>query len=211
MIGFRFPFVAVSIGVVIHGIIAVGVVYNPILDEIYTAVRGDGAYLNHTARLPLHQRPLPSRLADCMVGVEYGAMRDANTLPVKVRSMERLAAAGQGHCHAVRCTGSAALNLCHVARGALDLYWEIGIHCWDVAAGVLILEEAGYGSVWNGAGQYALTKQHEARITPAPFNLLGRKILAIRGEHHANQTPAAAHQLATEALALLEDIEQTSD
>ncbi|RKP07694.1 hypothetical protein THASP1DRAFT_30490 [Thamnocephalis sphaerospora] len=214
----RFPFVAVSIGVVVDGELAVGVVFNPILGELYTAVRGDGAYLNRTARLPLHSRPLASRLADCLVGVEFGAMRDAATLPAKSRSIQRLAAAGQGHCHGVRCTGSAALNLCLVARGALDLYWEIGIHCWDVAAGALIVQEASGGSVWHGAGWHAPLDDDALAAPVAPtskvptaFHLLQRKVLAIRGHGGSTHVPAHAHQLAAEALSLVEDLDQESD
>ncbi|RKP23284.1 hypothetical protein SYNPS1DRAFT_5035, partial [Syncephalis pseudoplumigaleata] len=139
-----FPFVAVSIGVVVEGRLAVAVVYNPIMDEMYTAMRGHGAYLNGAHRLPLQCRPLPATgLRDCMVGAEYGSIRDDTTLLPKIRSMQRLAAASAVHCRGIRCTGSAALNLCLVARGSLDVYWEIGIHCWDIAAGALIVEEAG--------------------------------------------------------------------
>lgn len=186
---------------------------------MYTAVRGDGAYLNHTTRLPLRSRPLAPRLSDCMVGVEFGAQRDAVTLPAKSRSMARLAAAGQGHCRAVRCTGSAALNLCLVARGALDLYWEMGIHCWDVAAGALIVQEAGGGSVWHGAGWHPTETKAETETgsgpgmtptSPAAFQLLQRKILAIRGDGSAT-IPVHAVQLATEALSLVEDLDQASD
>ncbi|KAI9593179.1 hypothetical protein BDF19DRAFT_448845 [Syncephalis fuscata] len=209
-----FPFVAVSIGIVVSGHLAVAVVYNPILDELYTAVRGKGAYLNESFRLPLQARPLPNNgLRGCMLGMEYGSIRDDHTLLPKTRSMERLSAASVGHCRGVRCTGSAALNLCLVARGALDAYWEIGIHCWDIAAGALIVEEAG-GYVADGAGWYSTgsTTVGSNDRTPLPLDLLNRKILAIRGEAVSRcEANNQRQSIAIEILKLVEDIPQEKD
>ncbi|KAI8053250.1 hypothetical protein BDF22DRAFT_620082 [Syncephalis plumigaleata] len=222
-----FPFVAVSIGIVIDGQISVAVVYNPILDELYTAMRGHGAFLNGTHQLPLQPQPLPEiGLRGCMIGVEYGSIRDDATLLPKIRSMERLATASAGHCRGIRCTGSAALNLCLVARGAIDAYWEIGIHCWDIAAGVLIVEEAG-GYVVDGAGWHSsipsvtgtntvdtnTTINSSSNKQPLPLDIQSRKVLAIRGETtKRRETPTGQTQNITiEILNLIEDIPQERD
>jgi myo-inositol-1(or 4)-monophosphatase len=101
-----------------------------------------------------------------------------------------------------------------VARGALDAYWEIGIHCWDIAAGALIVEEAG-GITVDGGGWYSTTAATAAvpLSTPAPLDLLGRKILAIRGEAsgRVETRPHPSERIAIEMLSLIEDIPQERD
>jgi myo-inositol-1(or 4)-monophosphatase len=81
-----------------------------------------------------------------LVAVEWGSDRSGNDFKVKSETFKKLAATkenGGGMVHGLRSFGSAALNLCGVASGGLDIYWEAGCWAWDVCAGWIILEEAG--------------------------------------------------------------------
>ncbi len=111
-----------------------GVVYNPILDECFSAERGRGARLNS---LPIQVSETPDLNRSLLVtGFGY----DIRTNPVNnLSQFGRLAMLSQG----VRRSGSAALDLCYVAAGRFDGYWELELKPWDVAAGGLIAEEAG--------------------------------------------------------------------
>ncbi|KAI9015083.1 hypothetical protein BC832DRAFT_524984, partial [Gaertneriomyces semiglobifer] len=134
-----FPFVAVCIALVLNRVPIVGVVYNPILDEMFHAVRGQGAKLNDTP-LPLPPTlPLPS-LATALVATEYGSDRQPSILTPKFNALHKVVASPV---RGVRSMGSAALTMCYVAKGVLDAYWEAGVHAWDVAASTVILREAG--------------------------------------------------------------------
>ncbi|KAK6932831.1 Inositol monophosphatase-like, partial [Dillenia turbinata] len=127
-----FPFVCVSIGLTIGKVPTVGVVYSPIMDELFTGVRGKGAFLNGN--------PIKDELVKSLLATDAGTKRDKatvdkitnriNSLLYKVRS--------------IRMGGSCALNLCRIACGRLDLFYELGYGGpWNVAGGVVIVEEAG--------------------------------------------------------------------
>ncbi|KAI9803158.1 MAG: hypothetical protein M1833_001229 [Piccolia ochrophora] len=145
------PYVAVSLAFTVSFQPLVGVVYNPFTSSLYTAIRGRGAFLNRTTRLPLRpasSSPLPS-LANALVAVEWGSDRSGANFATKCATFANLARVkfedGKtgGMVHSLRSLGSAALNFCGVAAGQLDVYWEAGCWAWDVAAGWVILEEAG--------------------------------------------------------------------
>jgi len=142
-----YPYVSISLGFATNKIPTVGVIYNPFTSTLYTAIRGRGAFLNLTTPLPLRSPAPPlGSLGECLVAVEWGSDRSGNDYKVKVETFRRLAAAkeeGGAMVHSLRSFGSAALNLCGVASGALDVYWEAGCWAWDVCAGWVILEEAG--------------------------------------------------------------------
>ncbi|CAG8698486.1 4848_t:CDS:2, partial [Ambispora leptoticha] len=190
------PFVAISIGLAINKEPVVGVIYNPFMNELYTAIKGKGAYLNHTTRLPLshphNPLPLPPTLSQCLVVTEIGSDRSPSIIDKKIKSIHNMVSQpGQssstkkaGLVHGIRCFGSAATNLCYIARGDADLYWEIGCWEWDVAAGIVICQEAG-GIVVSGNGP-----------DESPVNILGRKYLAVRGcSPSAGDTDAKQSQL----------------
>lgn len=103
--------------------------------------------MNETIRLPLKQSPEPLRdLSSLQCCVEWGSDRSGNDFEVKSSTFSKLAASkddGGAMVHSLRSFGSAALNLCGVASGGLDLYWEAGCWAWDVCAGWAILKEAG--------------------------------------------------------------------
>jgi len=124
----------VSIALEIDGRVEVGVVYDPIAQELFTAERGEGARRNGE-RL---RASACDTLIDALLctGFPYSVLDDR-------ASQVELFAAFLGRARAVRRLGSAALDLCYVAAGRLDGFWEDRLHPWDIAAGALIVEEAG--------------------------------------------------------------------
>ncbi|KXL42136.1 MAG: hypothetical protein FE78DRAFT_73606 [Acidomyces sp. 'richmondensis'] len=143
------PYVAISLGLALSRRPVVGVVYNPFLRHLYTAIKGQGAYLTtpfhpSPTRLPLRQPPAALKtLSHCLVAVEWGSDRSGPDFDVKSSTFRHLAAEYGAMVQGVRSLGSAALNLCAVAAGEMDVYWEAGCWAWDVCAGWVVLEEAG--------------------------------------------------------------------
>lgn len=155
-----YPFFCTSIAYEKAGKVVVGVVYNPVMNELFFAALGLGAYLNG-------ERISVSPIADLKGSLlSTGFPYDLTTNPQN----------NIGHfvdflykAQAIRRDGSAALNLCYVACGRFDGFWELRLNPWDVAAGSLIVEEAG-GSVTGLAGE--------------PFSVYGEGILASNGLVH---------------------------
>ncbi|GBB99777.1 hypothetical protein RclHR1_03630005 [Rhizophagus clarus] len=177
-----FPFVAVCIGLTINKEPVIGVVFNPFLDQLFSARKGNGAYLNLNTKLPLSSpNPpviIPSSLAECLVISEFGNNRSSTTLGKKIRSVHSLLSKpgdvtwgkkNAGLVHGVRSLGSAALDIMQLAKGEADMFWEIGCWEWDVTAALVILRESG-GIMVNGNGP-----------NEGPVDILGRKYLAVRG------------------------------
>jgi myo-inositol-1(or 4)-monophosphatase len=155
-----YPCFCVSIGVERDGERQVGVVYDPLRDELFEAVRGGSARRNgRPIRVSSENRVQRALLA---TGFAY----DVHDSPED--NLDRLARAVK-RAGGVRRDGSAAIDLCYVACGRFDGYWELKLHPWDVAAGILIVEEAG-GRVTDLSGG------------PAPAS--GREILASNGVLH---------------------------
>jgi myo-inositol-1(or 4)-monophosphatase len=157
----NYPFFCVSIGVEVAGRLAAGVVYDPVREELFAAAAGHGATLNGAA-LRVSQ---VDRLEDSLLvtGFPY----DVREHPERhVPLFQAFLTRAQG----LRRDGSAALNLCYLAMGRFDGFWEGSLSPWDMAAGVLIVREAG-GEV--------------TRYDGAPFTLDGRQILATNGRIHA--------------------------
>ncbi|KAI9744752.1 MAG: hypothetical protein M1818_001677 [Claussenomyces sp. TS43310] len=170
-----FPSVCISLGFSIGKVPTVGVIYNPFLDELYTAIKGQGAFLSRNGgekvRLPL-KNPEPLKdLSTALVGAEWGSDRNGVNFDLKVKVFSKLAAAkedGGSMVHSLRCIGSAALNLSAVAAGQQDIFWEGGCWAWDVCAGWCILVEAGGLMAGGNPGDWEPT-------------IDGRKYLAVRG------------------------------
>ncbi|KAG0555925.1 hypothetical protein KC19_11G013400 [Ceratodon purpureus] len=140
----RFPFVCVSIGLVINKVPVVGVVYNPILDELFTGIEGKGAFLNGERIYASSQESIENAL----LATEVGVKRDTVTVDRTTNLLNQL----MYKVRSLRLSGSCAMNLCGLACGRLDLFYEIGFGGpWDVAAGTLILREAG-GLVFDPHG-----------------------------------------------------------
>lgn len=153
-------FFCVAIALEVDGRVMLGVVYDPMGDELFVAERGHGARLNG----------VPIRVTTC------AAMVDAllcTGFPYTVREERRrqvhVFATFLEEAQAIRRLGSAALDLCYVAAGRFDAFWEERIHPWDIAAGALIVEEAG-GRVTGMDG--------------APFDPFAGHLIASNGPMH---------------------------
>lgn len=128
------PIFAVSIGFSEAGKMKLGVIYDPLRDECFSAERGVGAWLNGERISCSTASELIQALL--VTGFPYDIQ---TAVPDKLDSYAKFAKAAQ----AVRRLGSAALDLCYVACGRFDGYWESSLHVWDLAAGILIAAEAG--------------------------------------------------------------------
>lgn len=165
-----FPRFCVSIGIERAGQRAVGVVYDPLLDECFEAVRGEGAWLGGRRLAVSREAELGRALV--ATGFAYDVHRSTDDNLASFRNVVKTA-------RGIRRDGSAALDLCYVAAGRLDAYWELKLHPWDVAAGFLLVEEAG-GRVTD--------------FRAGPADRSGREVLSSNGPLHE----ALRAQLVTE-------------
>ena len=129
-----FPVFAVSIAVKHRGVLEHGVVYDPMRQELFTASRGGGAQLDDK-RIRVSQQ---KTLEGALIGTGF-PFRENQNLELYMRMFEVMARQTAG----LRRAGSAALDLAYVAAGRLDGFWEMGLKPWDIAAGVLLIQEAG--------------------------------------------------------------------
>ena len=128
------PVFAVSIALERQGQLQAALVYNPAMDELYTAERGGGAFMNDR-RLRVAGR---TKLSDSVIGTgipHLGRGHHGNAL-IELRNV-------MGEVSGIRRMGAAALDLAYVAAGRLDGFWEAGLSPWDMAAGLLLIREAG--------------------------------------------------------------------
>lgn len=130
-----FPHFAISIAVTYKNKIEHGVIYDPVRQELFSASRGKGAKLNE-CRIRVSPR---KHLEECLLGTgfAYRYTNRENTVPGKILSSILPI------CGDIRRAGAATLDLAYVACGRLDGFWEIGLHIWDIAAGILLIKEAG--------------------------------------------------------------------
>lgn len=128
------PMFAISIALERQGQLQAALVYNPAMDELYTAERGGGAFMNDR-RLRVAGR---TKLSDSVIGTgipHLGRGHHGNAL-IELRNV-------MGEVSGIRRMGAAALDLAYVAAGRLDGFWEAGLSPWDMAAGLLLIREAG--------------------------------------------------------------------
>ena len=152
-----FPFFCVSIALEVEGTVQVGVVLDPSKGELFTATRGGGAYLNGAPLSVTGEADLGKAML--ATGFAYTAGTQSENLEVFARMMPK--------CRAIRRPGAAALDLCYVACGRLDGFWELKLNAWDVAAGVLLIREAG-GTVTGPTGEpYRLNDRVIVAANPA--------------------------------------------
>jgi myo-inositol-1(or 4)-monophosphatase len=130
-----FPQFAVSIGIRYRGKIEHGVIYDPLRQELFTASRGKGARLNDK-RIRVSTR---TQLEDCLLGTGFAHRHSPLRLAAHLRAMETIIPI----CGDIRRLGAATLDLAYVACGRLDGFWEGGLKIWDIAAGILLIKEAG--------------------------------------------------------------------
>ena len=155
-----FPWFCSSIALECDGRLAVGVIYNPMTDELFTATAGGGAFLNGR-RLQVSQR---APLSGALLGT--GFPYDCATHPENnFDNFIRFQKAARG----IRRAGAAALDLAYLAAGRLDGFWEVKLKPWDVAAGTLLIKEAG-GTV--------------SAFDGSPYEVRNHRILASNGLIH---------------------------
>ncbi len=156
----RFPFFCVSIAVEIKGKVHLGVIFDPLRNELFFAEKGKGAFLNEK---PIRTSSVISLKKSLLV---TGFAYDVRTDPINnFNHFINFSMKAQG----VRRTGSAALDLCYVASGRFDGFWELKLRPWDTAAGSLILTEAG-GRLSDFSGK--------------PFSIYDSETLASNGKIH---------------------------
>src|SRR5271167_1731142 len=154
-----FPVFCVSLGLDYKGKRIAGVIYDPTRDELFAAEQGSGAYLNQR-RIHVSKT---ANLAECLVATGFPSHKRHKNPNIFFYHHITL------RTHGVRRAGSAALDLCYVASGRLDGFWEFNLNPWDTAAGVLIVEEAG-GKISNFHG--------------GSFELNSRETVATNGHVH---------------------------
>ncbi len=138
-----FPFFCISIALMINGKIKLGVVYDPNRNELFYAVKNQGAYLNEKIIKVTKVKEISKSLL--ATGFSYGFKTDDNDNVSHFKNFLY-------NCRAIRRAGAAALDLCYVACGRLDGFWEFYLSPWDTAAGMLMVLEAG-GKITNSYGE----------------------------------------------------------
>jgi myo-inositol-1(or 4)-monophosphatase len=154
-----FPVFCVSMGLGHQGQLIAGVVYDPTRDELFTAQRGSGALLNGE---PIHVSKI-SKMNESLVATGFPSHKRHQNPNIHFYHQITL------RTHGIRRAGSAALDLCYVAAGRLEGFWEFNLNPWDTAAGVLMVEEAG-GRVSGFDGE--------------PFQINSKETLASNGLLH---------------------------
>jgi myo-inositol-1(or 4)-monophosphatase len=144
------PHYAVSVALVHQGRPVVGVVHDPVHDELFSAASGQGAFLNGRAI----RTSQVNNLAQALVAASFSAKVRADSPEIDQFVSVLL------NCQAVRRTGSAALNLAYVAAGRFDAFWAMTTRAWDVAAGILLVTEAGGVVTRLDGGSFDLKVAH---------------------------------------------------
>ncbi len=208
-----FPVYAVSIALAFRGKVEQAVVYDPTRNDLFYASRGRGAFLNDK-RLRVSKR---TRLADGLIGTGF-PFRKGDNFQRYLKMFETVTQA----CAGLRRPGAAALDLCYVAAGWYDGFFETGLNPWDLAAGSLIITEAG-GLVGNFTGEPDFLYQREVvaanpKIYGQLVTLLAPYSKAIRQEDGGDPTAAAPAGSAANpspvsalALALAAGVEPAAD
>ena len=159
----RIPFCAISVGIWHEGEPVAAVVYNPVMNELFTAGRGVGAFLNgRPIRVSATDNLQQSLLA---TGFPYTKVEMGRDFRWVVKTMENLLP----HTQDIRRLGAASVDLCYVANGTFDGFYECNLKPWDVAAGILLIQEAG-GRVSDHRG--------------GPYRLGDPVIVASNGRNH---------------------------
>jgi myo-inositol-1(or 4)-monophosphatase len=156
-----FPVFCISMGLEHKGELIAGVVHDPTRGEMFSAEKGSGAYLNQR-RIHVSKT---AKLPESLIGTGFPSHKRHQSPNIHFYHQITL------RTHGVRRAGSAALDLASVASGRLDGFWEFNLNRWDLAAGVLLVEEAG-GQVTGFFGQ--------------PFHLADRDVVATNGLIHAD-------------------------
>jgi len=171
-----FPWFAVSMALKIEGEVVLGVVYHPMMAEMFTVIKGEGAFLNGSRIVVSSRSPLRSSLL--ATGFPYDSATDLeNNFAHFVKFQMR--------CRGIRRPGAASLDLAYVAAGRIDGFWECKLKPWDVAAGQLLVAEAG-GKVSGYSGEH--------------YSIYNHRIVASNGVIHNEMLAVLADRMPVEAL-----------
>jgi myo-inositol-1(or 4)-monophosphatase len=163
------PLFAISIGLVKDGIPVAGVIYNPIFDEMYVAEKGQGAYLGQR-RLRVAAR---TRLGEAVIscGIPHHERGDHERFRRELGVLQKQVAG-------LRRTGAAAIDMAWVASGRFDAFWERDLSAWDLAAGIIIVQEAGGFVTDLDGGMDTLTK---GSVVAGNHDIQSALLAAIKG------------------------------
>ncbi|XP_029935412.1 inositol monophosphatase 1-like [Myripristis murdjan] len=160
-----FPFVAVSIGFAVKKELEFGIVYSCLEDKMYTGRKGKGAFCNGE-KLEVSD---VKDINKSMIISEHGCDRNKEKVTKIFSTMQKILCIPV---HGLRGSGTAATNMCLVASGAVEAFFEIGIHCWDIAAGAVIVKEAG-GVLLD--------------VNGGPFDLMSRRMVSANNRQIADR------------------------
>ena len=178
-----FPQYCVSIALAHKNVVQQGVIYDPVRNDLFTATRGRGAFLNDR-RIRVSRR---THLRDCLVGTGF-PFRDGSYLDTYLAMMKAMITQTAG----LRRPGAAALDLAYVAAGFYDGFWEVGLNPWDVAAGSLLILEAG-GLIGDLAGDDNYL--HGGQVIAANPKVFAQMVTALAPfRSDMTRERAAAHQ-----------------
>ena len=169
-----FPFVCVSIGLVIKKEPMLGVIYNPILNEMYWGIKNKGSYMNNKKLPIINKTPIIS-LQKSLFIIEFGIFFGQDKLDKIIDNIKKMLSIPS---HGIRCLGSTALDIMQVAKGSADFFFSVGFHAWDVAAAKVILNES--GGVMVGYRKPKDIKD-DVSISDEPYDICQRKVLCMRG------------------------------
>jgi myo-inositol-1(or 4)-monophosphatase len=165
----RIPFIGICVGLTINKEPVLGIVLNPITNECFTAIKGRGAFKNGIPINVSHAEALNKSVICTSLGIHNIVDVGEKWIDIALDNHRKSVCAGvRGH----RAFGSAAINMVYCAQGSVDAYIEYGLHSWDIAAAVVIYQEAG-GIIIDPTGK--------------PFNLMSRKILCASTESLAKE------------------------
>ena len=169
-----FPFVCISIGLVVKKEPVLGIIFNPILNEMYWGIKNKGSYLNGK-KLPLIKNTPIISLKKSLFVIEYGVFFGQEKLNKIIENVSQMLSIPV---HGMRCLGSTALDIMQVAKGGADFFFSVGFHAWDVAAAKVILSESG-GVMVGYRRPKDLTEN--ILIADEPYDICQRKVLCMRG------------------------------
>ncbi|XP_058458003.1 inositol monophosphatase 1-like [Malaya genurostris] len=168
-----FPHSCISIALLVDKVAEIAIIHNPVLNQKFTARRGKGAFLNGNQIRVSGE----SRLEYALATTEFGTSRDEEKTSVVLENIGKLIRV----VHGMRSLGSAALNIAMVALGGADFNYEFGIHAWDIAAGDLIVREAGGVCVDPSGGPLDLMSR---RFLCASTQELADKIIPLLTQYY---------------------------
>lgn len=164
------PHWAISIALEVDGIRTLGVIHDPLKGETFTAIRGNGAFLNGSPITVSGTTDLSQALFG--TGIPFGGMAHIDAHAADIANL-------MPHCAGLRRMGAAALDLAYVAAGRLDGFWERRLQQWDIAAGLVILQEAGARVT---AFDESDRPEVSGTVLTAPAPLFGAFAAALRGQ-----------------------------